>query len=180
MVLRGGARVAHHPVVRGRRRNVGEAVLLQRLQQPRRIELAGPGAGREAHGERRQGAVPKAMPPGGRGRADEAVAGPQAGAIEGRHHHRDDGAMAVLHRLGQLARRARGVLEDRQIVGAGVRLERRGERPELAQEIVSLDQELGLAVLDPELDAIGPEQGEQRHRDGAGLHRAEDGGVEGA
>ena len=112
------AAVLHHAVVRGGGRHVGEAVLGQRLEQSLRIEAPAVRTHRQPKRERCQRAVPQAMSPGGRRWAEEAIARTQPRAVERRHHQRDHGAMRVAHGFGQLACRARCVLEHGQIVGA--------------------------------------------------------------
>ena len=99
--------------------------------------------------------------------------------------------MGMLDRFGQFSRGARRILKQRQCVGRGVGREMRGKAFEPAQEgIVGNDDlradtgklrrlfgvghdQAGLAIVDAQLDAIGSEQREQRHGDGARLHRAE-------
>ena len=65
-VARRGAGIPHHAIVGGRRGDVGEAVILQRLQEPLGVELAGIGADGDAQCQGRQGAVPQAVSPGRR------------------------------------------------------------------------------------------------------------------
>jgi hypothetical protein len=164
----------------------------QRLNDARRIELARISRNVNAEGQRRDGAVPQAMAPGGRGGAEVVVLRRQADAVQGRDHQRDHRAVRVLHRLRQLARGARGVLEYREVGGAGVGLERRVLLRQLGPEgvvhlhylragklrgkrlrVVMREDERGFAVIDAQRQPLRPEQREQRHADGAALHRAE-------
>ena len=171
----------------------------ERFEYAQWIELAGVSADVYAERERRDGTVPQTMPPGRRGRAEIAIAGTQANAIERRHHDSHHRALGVLDRLRQFARGAGGVLEDRQRIGAGVGREGLGLRRERPPEgfigrdhaqlrklrgqrtrIAARDQHRGLAVIEAQRHALRPEQGEQRHGDGAGLDRAEHAGIESA
>ena len=105
--------------------------------------------------------------------------------------------MAVLHRLRQFARGAAGVLEDGQVVRLCLRRIGRRKIGEAVEERLVGDHhldpadrtgKLGLvgvghqqpwpAIVDPQAQRIGAEQSEQRHRDGAGLHRPEQADVE--
>jgi len=62
-----------------------------------------------------------------------------------------------------------------KIARSSARVSGKGHRVrcQLGQEVVALDQQLRLAVFDPQLDAVGPEQREQRHGDRACFHGAE-------
>ena len=185
--------------MRGRGRHVGEAMRRQAGQQPLGVEAAAVRAHRQAQRQRRQRAMPQAVAPGWRRRAEEALARAQSGAIERRHHQRHQRLVRVPDRFGQLARRARGVLEHRQIgrlrlarIARGKRLEHLGEcaavdlHARVARGARGFflfgigDQQRGLAVLHAQPDAVGPEQREQRHRDRAALDDAKHRGVEGA
>ena len=167
------------------------------LQQPLRVELARERADGEPERERRERAVPQAVAPGRRRRTEEAVAGPQAGAVQRGEHQRDDRAMRVLDRLRQFARRARRVLKDRESSRAWSARTCPGSSRAPARNCVVGDhdlrarnacghrrllgvgdQQLRRAVLHAQADAVRPEQREQRHRDRADLDGAEDRDVE--
>ena len=198
MNARRRAAVAHHPVVRGRRRQVGEAVIVQRLQQPLGVEAAGERADGDAERERRERAVPQAVAPRRRRRAEEAVARPEAGAVQRGEHQRDERAMRVLDRRGQLARGAGRVLEDRRgrrrawsssnVAGncaspamnaSSATTTRVPSMPRGHRRLLGVgDQQLRRAVVHAQPDAVGPEQREERHGDRARLHRAEHRDVE--
>ncbi len=173
-------------------------MLGERTQQPVRVELAREGPGGHAERERTERAVPEAVAPRGGRRAEEAVARADAGAVERGDHQGHDAAVGVPDRRRQFPGSPGGVLEDREIVGPGVRrvavrvrAERGEERvvghhrlePARAAGDVGLrgrdQQEPRRAVVDAQAQAVGAEEGEERHRDGPALHRAEEPRVEG-
>ena len=65
-VLRGRAAVAHHPVVRRCRGQIGELVIVERLEHPLRVEPARECPDRESEREWRERTVPQPMTPGRR------------------------------------------------------------------------------------------------------------------
>jgi hypothetical protein len=100
--------------------------------------------------------------------------------------------VGVAHRLGQLARGAAGVLEHRHVVGGGPGFvsawigRERGEEGVVGNDHAQPgdrarhfrlfgvgDQNRGLAVVDPQPQRVGAEQGEHRNADRSGLHRPE-------
>ena len=198
-VVAGLAAVLHHAVVGGGRRHVGEAVLGQALQQALGVEAPAVGAHREAQRQRRKRAMPQPMAPGRRRRAEVALAGAYARAVKRGHHQRHQRLVRMLDGFGQLACRARGVLEHRQVRCPGLRLVAGGKSAEGLREpgvkhlhrrvagkarglqLLGIgDQQRGLAVLHPQPYAVGAEQREQRHGNRAALDHAEHRGVEGA
>ncbi len=136
------------------------------------------------------------MSPGRRGGTEESIARTDAGAVQRGDHHHHDGAMRVLHRCRQLARGARGVLEAgeivrrrRHVVAIRETLDRRHqlvlddhvETRDVARDRRFLprgDEQARRAVQHAQAHAVGAEQREQRHRDGAALHRAEQADIE--
>ena len=192
------SRGLHHPVVGRRRREVGHLVVLERPEQPPRVELARHGPRRHPEGERGEGAVPEPVAPRRGRRTEEAVPRPDAGAVERGDHEDDDRPVRVADGGGQLARGARGVLEDGEIVSAGAHHIVRWIGRQLGHQRVvghahvqAGDGAGGLhllgigeeqtwpAILHAEAHAVGPEEREKRHRDGAHLDGAEEGSVEG-
>ena len=190
------AAVLHHAVVGGGGRHVGDLEVAECLHQPHGIEAAGESPCGDAHGERSERAVPQAVAPCRAGGAEEFIAGADAGAIERGKHQRDERAVRMLDRLGQLAGGAAGVLEHGHVVGLALgRVGRRVLLDQIEQAVIGDDHARGavganraarqfgllgigdedrrVAVADAQLERIGAEQGEHRHRDRAGLHRAE-------
>ena len=179
--------ILHHPVVRGRRRHVRDLVVLKRLHQPHRIEATGECAGGDAERQRRQRAMPQAVPPGGRGRD--------------RRTRRPDGCRCRTARQTSASRARDAGASPRPAIHAscrrctGTRPDRRrgspthrwsGNRAISFSSAASAtttrtpidlpgdfrlfgirDQQLRLAVIDPQPQAVEPEQREQRHADRA-------------
>ena len=104
--------------------------------------------------------------------------------------------MCVSDRGRHLSRCARGVLKYRQVAGCGLRFiavratrQRRHERMICGDDAHAIQrtdcchllgrgqQQARRAVASAERNAIGTEQGEQRHRDGTTLHGAEHRGI---
>ena len=116
-VARGDPRRAQETIDSGGRRHVRDLERAERLEDQHGVEPSRVAAHSDAEGERGDGAVPEAVAPRGRGGAEVSVARAQADAVEGRDHERDHGAVGVLDRLRESARRARRVLKHRGIVG---------------------------------------------------------------
>ncbi len=161
------------------------------------MELPRVAADGDPEGERRDRAVPEAVAPRGRGRAEVAVAALEAHAVERRDHHRDHRAMRVADRRRQRPRRAGRVLEHREVVRRGARRVAIGLAGQALGHLGGAQHDevresgapaLGVAlhqqhpratVVDAERDAVRPEEREQRHRDRAAFERAEERAVEG-
>ena len=183
--------IANHAEHRGGRRKVVDVKFGKRFDNARRVELAGIGADMDAQCEGRDGAVPQAVAPGRRGRAEIAVARLQPHAIQRGDHQRHDRAVRMPHRFGQLARGARGVLENGQIVGARVRVERRALGGQFCPKGLVHAHDFGVtkrsrddlplahqqqarcAIIDAQCQPFRAEQRKQRHADRAALHRTE-------
>ena len=170
--------------------------MLERVAEARAIEFSGVRAGGDAQRQRRDRAVPEAMAPCGRRRTEVPVPGLEAHAVERRDHQRDDRAMRVADRRRQRTGRARRVLEDREIVGARVggvpiALIDQARRQVIDVEHLDVleqrapacgvalhDQQPRLGVVHAQRHPVRPEQREERDRDRAALHRAEERAVE--
>ena len=196
--IRDAAGIAHHPVMRRGGRQIGGTEVLQRLQQALRAELSGIRAGLDPERQRRQRAVPQAVAPGGRGRAEKPVAGPQPGAVQRRVHHDHHSAVGMpdcrrasrawcprcTERSPGRRRRSRARYRSGKSASAAMNsasaATTRG--PSMASQrrrfVRRGEQQRRCTVLGAKPDAVGPEQGEQRHRDGATLHSAEQRGIE--
>ncbi len=87
--------VLDHPVVGGGGRQIGRTVVLQRFQQALGLEFPSVRARLDPKRQRRKRAVPEAVTPGRRGRAEESVARPQTGPVQCRVHHHHHRAVRV-------------------------------------------------------------------------------------
>ena len=142
--------------------------------------------------------MPQPVAPGGRRRAKEPVARPDARAVQSGDHQNHNGSMGMPNGCGQIACRPGCVLIDCHVAAAGARLEARGQLSEDCHQALIRDHDAhsgGIAqfggffgvgqqqarrgIFYPQADTVRPEQGEQRHGNRATLHSAEQRRVEG-